>query len=107
MKNARPRAPRWFTGIVPSLADYDRIGAGYAAARRTDHRLAERIWGALGDARSVLNVGAGTASYEPSDRAVAAVEPSSVMIAQRPPDAAPVVRAAAECCRSTTTASTP
>jgi len=64
--------------------------------RRTDARIAARIWGALGDARTVLNVGAGTGSYEPPGRAVVAVEPSPVMAAQRPPDAAPVVRAFAE-----------
>jgi SAM-dependent methyltransferase len=58
--------------------------------------LAEVIWRALGDARSIVNVGAGTGSYEPPDRDVTAVEPSAVMIAQRPPDAAPAVQAAAE-----------
>jgi hypothetical protein len=66
---------------------YDRIGIGYRGIRCTDPMLASRIWGALGDARTVLNVGAGTGSYEPSDRWVLAVEPSSVMIAQRPYDA--------------------
>src|SRR5205085_7619460 len=75
---------------------YDRIGRNYADIRRPDPRLAEPIWQALGDARSVLNVGAGTGSYEPSDREVTAVEPSEVMIAQRPPGAAPVVQASAE-----------
>lgn len=75
---------------------YDRIGIGYRGIRRTDPALASRIWAALGDARSVLNVGAGTGSYEPLDRSVLAVEPSSVMIAQRPPDAAPVIQAIAE-----------
>ncbi|MGH9319196.1 MAG: class I SAM-dependent methyltransferase [Vicinamibacteria bacterium] len=54
------------------------------------------MWQALGDAKSVLNVGAGTGSYEPPDREVTAVEPSEVMIAQRAPGAAPVVQAAAE-----------
>jgi hypothetical protein len=58
--------------------------------------LTESIWQALGDARSVVNVGAGTGSYEPQDREVIAVEPSEVMIAQRAPDAAPVIRAVAE-----------
>lgn len=58
--------------------------------------LASRIWAALGEARTVLNVGAGTGSYEPADRWVLAVEPSAVMIAQRRPDAAPVIRATAE-----------
>ncbi|MBV9801968.1 MAG: class I SAM-dependent methyltransferase, partial [Solirubrobacterales bacterium] len=66
---------------------YDRIGRTYASARRTDPRIAATIWRALGDARSVLNVGAGTGHYEPSDREVVALEPSPVMIAQRPPGA--------------------
>jgi SAM-dependent methyltransferase len=75
---------------------YDRIGAGYTATRRADPRIAARIEAALGDARTVLNVGAGTGNYEPRDREVTAVEPSETMIAQRPPGAAPVVRASAE-----------
>lgn len=64
--------------------------------RCTEPRLAAVIWQALGDAASVLNVGAGTGSYEPTDREVIAVEPSAAMIAQRPPGAAPVLRASAE-----------
>jgi SAM-dependent methyltransferase len=75
---------------------YDAIGAGYAAGRRTEPRIAQRIWAALGDAETVLNVGAGTGSYEPPGRAVTAVEPSAVMRAQRPPGAAPCVAAYAE-----------
>jgi SAM-dependent methyltransferase len=75
---------------------YDRIGRGYGEHRRADPRIAARIDAALGDARSVLNVGAGTGSYEPSDREVTAVEPSAEMIAQRPAGAAPVVQASAE-----------
>jgi DNA-binding transcriptional MerR regulator len=75
---------------------YDAIGGAYAATRRTEPRIAARIWDALGDARTVLNVGAGTGSYEPPDRDVTAVEPSAVMRAQRPADAAPCVAAAAE-----------
>lgn len=75
---------------------YDRIGVDYGRARRTDPRIAARIADALGDARSVLDVGAGTGSYEPSDRAVAAVEPSARMISQRPAGMAPVLRASAE-----------
>jgi SAM-dependent methyltransferase len=75
---------------------YDRIGRTYGAIRRADPSLAARIWAALGDAQSVVNVGAGTGSYEPPDREVVAVEPSAVMIAQRPPGSAPVVQATAE-----------
>ena len=77
-------------------ARYDAIGRTYTATRGTDPRIAARIWDALGDARTVVNVGAGTGSYEPPDRAVTAVEPSAVMIAQRPPGAAPAVQASAE-----------
>jgi len=77
-------------------ARYDRIGRTYTATRSTDPRIAARIWDALGHARTVVNVGAGTGSYEPPDREVIAVEPSDVMIAHRRPDAAPVVQASAE-----------
>jgi SAM-dependent methyltransferase len=75
---------------------FDEIGRTYSAARRTEPRIASRIWDGLGDARSVLNVGAGAGSYEPPDRDVTGVEPSAVMRAQRPPGAAPCVVAAAE-----------
>ena len=75
---------------------YDRIGRRYAQRRRPDPRIAARIARALGDARTVVNVGAGAGSYEPEDRHVVAVEPSEVMIAQRRREAAPVVRAVAE-----------
>lgn len=75
---------------------YDRIGHRYHEGRRTDPRWMAAIAEALGDARTVLNVGAGTGNYEPSGRAVVAIEPSSVMLAQRPQTAAPVVQATAE-----------
>jgi SAM-dependent methyltransferase len=76
--------------------DYDRHGAGYARRRRTDPRIAAHVLSALGDARTVLNVGAGAGSYEPSDRYVAAVEPSAAMRAQRPRELAPAIDAVAE-----------
>ena len=75
---------------------YDTIGASYPVTRRTEPRIAARIWAALGDARTVLNVGAGTGSYEPPGRDVTAVEPSAVMRKQRPAGAAPCVAAVAE-----------
>ncbi|MEY2536027.1 MAG: hypothetical protein QOF29_3937 [bacterium] len=75
---------------------YDRLGVGYTTLRRPDPRIAARIHDALGDAVTVVNVGAGTGSYEPADRRLVAVEPSHVMIAQRPPDAAPAIVASAE-----------
>ena len=77
------------------MALYDAIGTGYAQHRRADPRWAATILRALGDARTVLNVGAGAGSYEPDDRAVIAVEPSRRMIAQRSASAAPVVQAVA------------
>lgn len=76
--------------------DYEQRGQGYARNRRTDPRIAARIHAALGDARTVLNVGAGAGSYEPGDRWVLAVEPSAAMRAQRPPGAAPALAARAE-----------
>ena len=75
---------------------YDTIGATYTVTRRTEPRIAAHVWAALGDARTVLNVGAGTGSYEPADRDVTAVEPSAVMRAQRPAGAARCVAATAE-----------
>jgi SAM-dependent methyltransferase len=75
---------------------YDRIGGQYRRGRQEDPRIAARIWAALDDASPVVNVGAGSGSYEPRDRAVVAAEPSAVMLAQRLAGAAPAVRAAAE-----------
>ena len=75
---------------------YDTIGAAYTVTRRTEPRIAAQVWAALGDAQTVLNVGAGTGSYEPPGRDVTAVEPSAVMRAQRPAGAAPCVAAVAE-----------
>ncbi len=81
---------------MSSAQVYDTIGTTYTVTRRTEPRIAAQVWAALGDARTVLNVGAGTGSYEPADRAVTAVEPSAVMRAQRPAGAAPCLAAAAE-----------
>jgi SAM-dependent methyltransferase len=77
-------------------ASYDRLGRGYTARRGTEPRIAAAVEAALGDARSVVNVGAGTGSYEPAGREVVAVEPSAVMIAQRPEGRAPAIQASAE-----------
>jgi SAM-dependent methyltransferase len=79
------------------MALYDgALGRGYMQYRRPDPRIRVAIAGALGDARSVVNVGAGTGLYEPEDRRVVAVEPSEQMIAQRRAGAAEVVRSGAE-----------
>ena len=75
---------------------YDRIGTSYSRHRVADRRIAARIREALGDATTVVNAGAGAGSYEPTDRSVIAVEPSDVMLAQRPAAAAPAVRGVAE-----------
>ncbi len=84
------------TSVSRSHVDYEQHGRTYAQNRRSDPRIAARILAALGDARTVLNVGAGTGSYEPRDRWVLAVEPSATMRSQRGTDAAPAIDASAE-----------
>lgn len=79
-----------------SAPAYDRIGLSYSEVRRADPRFEATIRRALGDAKRVLNIGAGAGSYEPSDREVIAVEPSPVMIAQRRAGAAPAIQGTAE-----------
>jgi SAM-dependent methyltransferase len=74
---------------------YDLIGSGYRQYRRPDPRIAAVITEALGDARAIVNVGAGAGSYEPESRMVVAVELSATMIHQRPLGAAPAVQASA------------
>jgi SAM-dependent methyltransferase len=81
---------------VTGSVDYERHGRTYSHHRRADPRIAARIHAALGDAHTVLNVGAGAGSYEPDDRWVLAVEPSATMRAQRPAGAAPAIDARAE-----------
>ena len=76
--------------------DYGTVGEGYARKRRTDPRIAARVHRALGDAKTVLNVGAGAGSYEPDDRYVIAIEPSEAMRAQRPAHLVPAIRGIAE-----------
>ena len=80
---------------MPSTQRYDAIGIGYTTFRQADPRITAQIWAAIGDADRILNVGAGTGSYERSDRSMVAVEPSVVMVHQRS-GAVPVVRAVAE-----------
>jgi SAM-dependent methyltransferase len=84
--------------VTPEVAysPYDQIGLVYSRHRQPDPRIAAQIEAALGDARTVLDVGAGTGSYEPAGRDVVAVEPSQVMISQRGPGSAPTVRSVAE-----------
>jgi SAM-dependent methyltransferase len=77
------------------MALYDQLGRTYSRTRRADPRFAAAIGGALADAASVVNIGAGTGSYEPG-QTVVAIEPSRTMIAQRPSGSAPVLQATAE-----------
>ena len=81
---------------LPVSALYDTIGIGYRLQRRPDPRIAASIHAHLADTRTVVNVGAGTGSYEPDDLMVTAVEPSAAMIRQRPRDTTMVVQARAE-----------
>lgn len=80
----------------PLAAKYDTIGVNYSDLRKPDPRIEGMIADALGDAATVLNVGAGTGSYEPADKEVTALEPSQEMIDQRPGSAAPVIQGQAE-----------
>jgi SAM-dependent methyltransferase len=75
---------------------YETIGATYTATRQEDPRVAAAVRDALGGAATILNVGAGAGSYEPSDRTVVAVEPSPTMVAQRRGRSALVAQAVAE-----------
>jgi len=91
----------WSTGTeaewnVATVDTYDAIGRSYSTRRRPDQRLAARLDALIGGDSTVLNVGAGTGSYEPARSGVVAVEPSTVMLSQRPASAAPAVRAIAE-----------
>ncbi len=79
---------------MPAL--YDQIGVYYSVTRCTEPRIAAPLHAALSDATRIVNIGAGTGSYEPEHMALVAVEPSSVMIAQRHADAHPVEQASAE-----------
>jgi len=78
-----------------SAQRYDTIGHGYATFRQPDRRIEAQIWSAIGDAERIINVGAGTGSYERGDRNMVAVEPSAVMVRQRG-SGVPVARACAE-----------
>lgn len=84
------------TSMAAGGVRYDSIGHGYARHRRADTRIAAVLHHALGDARTIVNVGAGSGSYEPTDRPVVAVEPSTAMAAQRPGHLPPAVLGVAE-----------
>ena len=80
----------WRSLILTQL--YDEIGIGYRDYRRPDSRIYTTILRSLGEARTIVNVGAGIGSYEPVSRSVVAVEPSLAMIRDRQPESAPVVQ---------------
>ena len=84
------------TSVSAGGVRYDSIGHGYAAHRRADPRIADAVYGALGDAKTVVNVGAGAGSYEPTDRPVIPVEPSTAMALQRHSGLPPAVLGVAE-----------
>ncbi|QLC21623.1 class I SAM-dependent methyltransferase [Parasphingopyxis sp. CP4] len=77
-------------------ATYDLIGINYSDLRKPDARIADMINEGLGSAKTILNVGAGTGSYEPADRNVTSLEPSDAMIQQRPAGAAKAIQGFAE-----------
>lgn len=81
---------------IVTTANYDEMGAHYVSARRQDDRIAALIRSAIGDVQKVVNIGAGTGNYEPTDVQVTGVEPSAGMIAQRPAGAGICVQASAE-----------
>jgi SAM-dependent methyltransferase len=90
----RSSKPIHFTELSTTL--YDKIGGTYSSRRQSDPRIAAAIESAVDGCNSILNVGAGTGSYEPASRFVVAIEPSRTMIAQRTAGAAPVVQGIAE-----------
>jgi len=96
MPNELPERVDGGLGSKRMARSYDRIGAGYSRTRVADPRITALIDDALGDAQTIVNVGAGTGNYEPHGRVVTAVEPSLAMIAQHPAGSARVVRAHAE-----------
>ncbi len=89
-------SPEGVRSTLPGVpAVYDQIGTTYATTRQADPRIRDAIWAALEGARTVVNVGAGAGSYEPP-QTLLAVEPSMVMVAQRPPGLAPAAISTAE-----------
>jgi hypothetical protein len=96
MENVRSRFDRMARSRPAGDTDYEQLVGGYATIRQPDARIEAMVHAGLGDARTVLNVGAGAGSYEPLDRHVVAVEPSAAMRAQRPRHLAPAIDATAE-----------
>lgn len=83
-------------GVVAEHSVYDQIGVHYSIGRQPDPRWQAAITASLGPVKRLVNIGAGSGSYEPSDCLVVAIEPSAVMVEQRPPASAPAIRATAE-----------
>jgi SAM-dependent methyltransferase len=96
MMSTQHQTPGRSTDGSAGDADYARIGEGYTSYRQPEPQIEAAIRSALGEARTVLNVGAGAGSYEPRDLDVTAVEPSAQMRAQRPADRVPAIDGTAE-----------
>lgn len=77
-------------------AIYDKIGIDYAQKRQSDPRIASQILEKLKGAKRIVNIGAGTGSYEPKHMDLIAIEPSQEMIKQRPENAHKVIQGSAE-----------
>ena len=90
-----PETGGWQAGLIADTPLYESIGRTYTSTRQEDPRVAADVHDALGDATTIVNVGAGSGSYEPADRTVVAVEPSPTMVAQRRGRSPLVVRAVA------------
>jgi SAM-dependent methyltransferase len=77
-------------------AIYDEIGINYSVTRCTDPEIAKQLYSELDAAIRIVNIGAGTGSYEPENMQLVAVEPSAEMISQRKTGSYPVEKAFAE-----------
>jgi len=75
---------------------YDQIGIDYATQRQSDPRIAAQLWKLLENAKRIVNIGAGSGSYEPHDIELVAVEPSKEMIKQRKANKHLVIKTSAE-----------
>jgi SAM-dependent methyltransferase len=75
---------------------YDAIGINYSVTRCTDPKIAKQLYAEFQGATRIVNIGAGTGSYEPDNVELVAVEPSSEMISQRKPGSHRVEKASAE-----------
>lgn len=96
MNGIKINTGKYLMKVFNTEYSYDKQKVKYTANRQTDPVIASLIHSALGDAKTVINIGAGTGSYEPADRILTAVEPSDIMRAQRGPQKVPAIAAFAE-----------